>query len=52
MNKANLLLQKLDNLRVLRSSCSDSIEGRFRVHLDEVEWNEIQKLVKEIKEEG
>ena len=52
MSKVNFLLQKLHDLRVLRSSCSDSIEGRFRVHLDEVEWNEIQKLVKEMKEEG
>jgi len=45
-----LLLQKLHDLRVLRSSCSDSNEGDFRVHLHEEEFNEIQKLVKEMRE--
>ena len=50
MSKVNFLLQKLHDLRVLRSSCSDSNEGDFRVHLHEEEFNEIQKLVKELKE--
>ena len=48
--KVDFLLQKLDDLRVLRSSCSDSFEGDFRVHLPEREWDEIQKLVKEMRE--
>ena len=50
MSKVNFLLQKLHDLRVLRSSCSDSLEGEFRVHLHEEEFNEIQKLVKEMRE--
>jgi hypothetical protein len=50
MSKVNFLLQKLHDLRVLRSSCSDSNEGDFRVHLHEEEFNEIQKLVKEMRE--
>ena len=50
MSKVNFLLQKLDDLRVLRSSCSDSNEGDFSVHLCEREWDEIQKLLKEMRE--
>ena len=50
MSKVNFLLQKLHDLRVLRSSCSDSNEGDFRVHLPEKDWDEIQRLVKEMRE--
>lgn len=50
MIEVNFLLQKLHDVRVLRSSCSDSYEGKFRVHLPEEEWDEIQKLVKELRE--
>lgn len=50
MSEVNFLLQKLHDVRVLRSSCSDSHEGKFRVHLPEEEWDEIQKLAKELRE--
>lgn len=50
VSEVNFLLQKLHDVRVLRSSCSDSHEGKFRVHLPEEEWDEIQKLVKELRE--
>ena len=50
MSKVNFLLQKLHDLRVLRSSCSDSNEGDFMFHRHEEEFNEIQKLVKEMRE--
>ena len=46
---ANELVLRLSNIRVLRSSCSDSNEGEFRVHLPEKDWNEIQRLVKELE---
>jgi len=49
MSNTNLLLQKLRDIRVLRSSCSESYEGEFRVHLPEKEWDEIQELVKVLK---
>lgn len=52
MSEVNFLLQKLHDVRVLRSSCSDSHEGKFRVHLPEEEWDEIQKLVKELREKN
>lgn len=47
---ANELVLRLSRIRVLRSSCSDSNEGKFRVHLDENDWDEIQRLVKELEE--
>lgn len=50
MSNTTLLLQKLRDIRVLRSSCSESLEGEFRVHLPEREWDEIQGLVKELME--
>lgn len=46
---ANELVLRLSRIRVLRSSCSDSNEGEFRVHLPEKDWNEIQRLVKELE---
>jgi hypothetical protein len=49
--KTILLHQKLDKLLILRSTCSDSYKGKFRVHLPEKEWDEIFTLVKEIKNE-
>ena len=52
MSEVNFLLQKLHDVRVLRSSCSDSHEGKFRVHLPEEEWDEIQKLAKELREKN
>ena len=48
MSNTNTLLQKLRDIRVLRSSCSESLEGEFRVHLPEREWDEIQGLVRDI----
>lgn len=48
--KLNNLLQKLHDIRVLRSSCSESHEGEFRIHLPEKEWDEIQELVRELGE--
>lgn len=47
---ANELILRLSRVRVLRSSCSDSNEGDFRVHLPERDWDEIQRLVKEMRE--
>lgn len=47
--KTILLHQKLDRLLILRSNCSDSYKGKFRVHLPEKEWDEILNLVEEIK---
>lgn len=35
------------DLRVLRSSCSDSGDGDFRVHLSEREWDALLLLAKE-----
>ena len=52
MSNTNLLLQKLRDIRVLRSSCSESLEGEFRVHLPEREWDEIQGLVRELFKES
>ena len=52
MSNTNLLLQKLRDIRVLRSSCSESYEGEFRVHLPEREWDEIQELVRELREKS
>ena len=49
MSELENLLQKLRDIRVLRSSCSESYEGEFRVHLPEKDWDEIQKLVKELR---
>jgi hypothetical protein len=49
MSELENLLQKLRDIRVLRSSCSESYEGEFRVHLPEKDWDEIQKLVKELQ---
>ena len=46
---ANELILRLSRIRILRSSCSDSNEGEFRVHLCEREWNEIERLVKELE---
>ncbi len=46
---ANELVLRLSRIRVLRSSCSDSNEGEFRVHLSEREWNQIERLVKELE---
>ena len=45
----NELVLRLSRIRVLRSSCSDSNEGEFRVHLPEKDWDEIQRLVKEME---
>lgn len=45
----NLLLQKLKDLRVLRSSCEDSLNGEFRVHLPEKDFDEIMRIVRELK---
>jgi hypothetical protein len=50
VSNTKLLLQKLRDIRVLRSSCSESLEGEFRVHLPEREWDEIQGLVRELME--
>jgi len=36
---ANELVLRLSRVRVLRSSCSDSNEGEFRVHLPERDWD-------------
>ena len=33
------------NLRVLRSSCEDSHDGAFRVHLSEREWDDFNLLL-------
>ena len=52
MSNTNLLLQKLRDIRVLRSSCSESYEGEFRVHLPEREWDEIQELVRDLRKES
>jgi len=49
MNKIETLLQKLHDLRVLRSSCEDSNEGEFRVHVPEKDFDEIMKLVGEMR---
>lgn len=48
MSELEHLLQKLRDIRVLRSSCSESNVGEFRVHLPEKDWDEIQKLVREL----
>lgn len=45
------LISRLRAIRVLRSSCADSFDGAFRVHLPEGEWNEIEELVRKYKEE-
>ena len=50
MSEVKNLLQKLRDIRVLRSSCSESYEGEFRVHLPEKEWDEIQELVRVLRE--
>ena len=47
--KIETLLQKLHDLRVLRSSCEDSNGGEFRVHVPEKEFDEIMKLVGEMR---
>lgn len=44
------ILKKLNEIRVLRTSCPDSIEGEFRVHLPEKDWDEIVALLKKINE--
>lgn len=49
MNKIETLLHKLHDLRVLRSSCEDSNRGEFRVHVPEKEFDEIMKLVGEMR---
>jgi hypothetical protein len=49
MNKIETLLQKLHDLRVLRSSCEDSNGGEFRVHVPEKDFDEIMKLVGEMR---
>lgn len=51
MSEVKYLLQKLRDIRVLRSSCSESYEGEFRVHLPEKEWDEIQELVRMCEKE-
>jgi len=46
----NELLEKIKKTRVLRSSCEDSGEGKFRVHLIESDWNEIFRLATKLSE--
>ena len=46
----NELLEKIKKTRVLRSSCEDSGEGKFRVHLIESDWNEIFRLAAKLSE--
>ena len=48
-NDLEILLQKLCKLRVLRSTCEDSNDGSFRVHLNEKEWNDLWKTVESIR---
>lgn len=50
MKYVDELLHKLSSIRVLRSSCRDSIEGIFRVHLPEPEWEEVKDLLEKAKE--
>jgi hypothetical protein len=51
-DRVKVLIEKLDGVRVLRSSCSDSFEGKFRVHLPEADWDEIKGLLEELKEKN
>ena len=46
---AQELILRLARIRVLRSSCEDSFEGKFRVHLPEEDWEEIMELVEKLK---
>lgn len=43
--KLRELHDSIDNLRVLRSSCPDSTDGDFRVHLSEKEWDMVTHLM-------
>lgn len=49
---AQELILRLTQVKVLRSSCEDSGEGVFRVHLPEKEWEEIVGLVERLKEKS
>lgn len=43
---ADELTDKIRKIRVLRVDCEESSNGKFRVHLPEDDWNEIEKLVR------
>lgn len=46
------LRDSIDNLRLLRSSCPDSNDGDFRVHLSEKEWDMVTHLMDTCKNKG
>lgn len=47
MTKLKELLTAINRARVLRSSCSESGGGMFRVHLPEGEWDAIRRIAEE-----
>ena len=47
-SKIDELISKLKKLRVLRVTCEESGDGKFRVHLVEKEWVEIEELLEQI----
>ena len=51
LKKCNDLFQKITDIRVLRSSCADSFEGMFRVHLPEKEWDGIIDAIEKLRKE-